>query len=473
MSIAQSPAEVLRRLEGMVRVEDGLVRLLDPVRLRGPALDDLVASSVFGPPEVQATSRYLLWELGQTLGIHPASIHELYTARGRGQTPDGWTVPAMNLRTLTYDSARAVFRAAVAGGVGAMIFEIARSEMGYTEQRPAEYATVVIAAAIREGYRGPLFIQGDHFQVSARKYATAPEAELGAVESLVREAIAAGFFNIDVDTSTLVDLSRPTVSQQQETNFRLCSHFTRLIRGLEPDGVTISVGGEIGEVGGRNSTEEELRAFMDGYLASLPSGMPGLSKLSIQTGTSHGGVVLPDGTLARVKIDFDTLERLSRVAREEYGLAGAVQHGASTLPPEAFHKFAETGACEVHLATGFQNLIYDHARFPADLLGEIYAYLRRAHADEWKEGKTEEQFLYETRKKALGPFKRELWGLPEAVRAAMAQDLEAQFAFLFEQLGVQDTAEMVARWVQAPEVHKSPADFGLKGELESGEGLAD
>ena len=38
-----------------------------------------------------------------------------------------------------------------------------------------------------------------------------------------------------------------------------------MIRDLEPAGITISVGGEIGEVGGKNSTVEELRAFMDGY----------------------------------------------------------------------------------------------------------------------------------------------------------------------------------------------------------------
>lgn len=463
----------LDELKDIVALEGARVRVLNEARLRGPALDSLVYAAVFGDAEERATARALLWELGQALGIRPASIHDLYMARGRGATSTNWTVPAMNLRTLTYDMARAVLRAALARDVGAMIFEIARSEIGYTDQRPAEYATVIIGAAIREGYRGPLFLQGDHFQVSAKKYASARDAEVGAVEDIIREAVAAGFFNIDIDTSTLVDLSRPTVPEQQRTNYEVCAHFTRFIRGLEPEGVTVSVGGEIGEVGGHNTTEGELRAFMNGYNGSLPPGMPGASKLSIQTGTSHGGVVLPDGTLARVKIDFDTLERLSRVAREEYGLAGAVQHGASTLPPEAFHKFPEVGTAEIHLATAFQNLLYDHALFPADLREEIYAYLRKEHAADWKEGKTEEQFLYEARKKALGPFKRELWNLPEEVRATVGQELEAQFIFLFEQLGVTDTADMVARYIRPPEIHKIPADFGAEKALSISEGLAD
>ena len=42
---------------------------------------------------------------------------------------------------------------------------------------------------------------------------------------------------------------------------------------------------------------------------------PGLSKVSVQTGTSHGGVPLPGGGVAEVKLDFGTLERLSAVAR--------------------------------------------------------------------------------------------------------------------------------------------------------------
>ena len=470
---AKSPKNLVNSLKGTVAVKDGKVKVLDAARLRGPMTDELVRSAVFADGETQATARYLLWETGQALGIQSSTIHDLYMARGRGDTRGGWAVPAMNLRALTYDMARAVFRAALARNVGAMIFEIARSEIGYTDQRPGEYTTAVIGAAIREGYTGPLFLQGDHFQVSAKKYTTDPEPELKAVEDVIREAIASGFYNIDIDTSTLVDLSQPTVPEQQQINFDLCARFTELIRDLEPEGITISVGGEIGEVGGQNSTDEELRAFMDGYNSSLAAGMAGLSKLSIQTGTAHGGVVLPDGTLAQVKIDFDTLAQLSKVGRDEYGMAGAVQHGASTLPSEAFHKFAEADACEVHLATGFQNIIYDHHLFPADLREEIYTHIKDKHSNQWKEGQTEEQFVYQNRKRGLGPFKRNLWDLPEGTRDEIGRDLEAQFGFLFEQLGVVDTVDLVQAHGKPIRLQKGPADFGISGDLEIDEDLAD
>ena len=134
-------------------------------------------------------------------GCRPASIHELYIARGRGEC-GGFTVPAINVRMLAYDTARAVFRAARAGDAGAIILEIARSEIAYTEQRPAEYVAVMIGAALREGHTLPLFIQGDHCQVNAKKYATDPEGERSLVPLGHRPAIPAdrsGQFGSAVD----------------------------------------------------------------------------------------------------------------------------------------------------------------------------------------------------------------------------------------------------------------------------------
>ncbi|HET8776411.1 MAG TPA: class II fructose-bisphosphate aldolase, partial [Candidatus Limnocylindria bacterium] len=323
----------------------------------------------------------------------------------------------------------------MARDAGTVIFEIAKSEMAYTDQRPAEYAAVILAAALREGWRTPVFLQGDHFQFNATKWASNPEDELEGLRDLTREAIAAGFLNIDIDSSTLVDLSLPTVAAQQQVNADNTAELTRLIRSLQPEGVTISVGGEIGEVGKENSTEEELRAYLDAYLAMCGSAEP-ISKVSVQTGTSHGGVPLADGTMAEVNIDFDTLRRLSAVARESYGMAGCVQHGASTLPDDAFDNFPANGTAEIHLATGFQNILYDGGGLPDELRAEMMDWCRANLADERKDGETDEQFLYKTRKKAIGPFKRQLWTLPTDAADEIAGNLRAKFDLLFDELGI-------------------------------------
>ena len=384
-------------------------------------------------------------------GAFLASIHDVYIARGKGQGKN-FTVPAMNLRCLTYDLARAVFRVAKRLKAGAFIFEIAKSEMGYTGQSPVEYAGVVLAAAIKEGHQGPVFVQGDHCQIKAAAYVENKEKEVKALKDLVADCVAAGFYNIDVDSSTTVDLDRPSLTEQQRDNFEVCAEMTQFIRKLQPKGIQISVGGEIGEVGHKNSTVEELVAFMDGYNKVIPKGMTGLSKISVQTGTSHGGVVLPDGTMADVKVDFDTLKALSAAARKQYGLGGAVQHGASTLPDHAFNKFSEIVTIEIHLATNFQNKALDSKLFPRDLYARMAAWVNANCASERNPKDTEEQFMYKARKRALGQFKKDIMAMPENVREGIAAEIEKNFEFLFRQLNVHDTKDFVTGIVKPVDV---------------------
>jgi len=409
------------------------------------SIDSLVYHAVHQTdPSLRKDAQRKIRNMAAKKGIFSRSIDRLYRARGEGEI-HGFTVPAINIRGLTYDVARAAMRAANDLNGWAIIFEIARSEIGYTKQRPDEYAICIFAAAIKENYAGPLFIQGDHFQFKPPAFKENPEQEKGNIRNLIREAIEAGFYNIDIDASTLVDLSKLTVPEQQEVNASLTAEMTEYIRSLEPKGVTISIGGEIGEVGKVNSTVEELRAYLELYKQKL-KGVRGLSKVSVQTGTTHGGVPLPDGTVAKVMLDFDVLARLSSVARDDYGLSGAVQHGASTLPEEAFDRFPKIETAEIHLATGFQNIIYDSKHFPKELKEEIHATLRDKCADERKEGQTDEQFYYKTRKRAFGFLKKELWDLPASVREPIGEELEVKFKLLFEKLGVTDTKEIVVHF---------------------------
>ena len=189
-------------------------------------------------------------------------------ARGRGEV-SGFTVPAINIRAQTFDMARTFYETAERADVGAVIFELARSEQTYTFQRPMDYAAFVLAGAIAAGWRHPVFIQGDHYQFNAKKYATDPEAMTEEIRRACRLAIDAGYRNIDIDSSTLVDLSKPDRDEEQRENYQRAAELTALIRSLEADGVTVSVGGEIGEVGKVNSTPDELEAYLDGYTREL------------------------------------------------------------------------------------------------------------------------------------------------------------------------------------------------------------
>lgn len=447
-------------IDSVVEVRDEKVTILNNKKPQ-EIIDDLVWEAVFGEDENKNLSRWLIWEIAQELGIYPASINDMYMARGREEVGLDFTVPAMNLRGMAYDMAQAVFKTALKLNTKAMIFEIARSEMGYCAQPPAEYTTVVLAAAIKQGYIGPVFIQGDHFQTKVAEPGKPKNGEVEIIKELMSEAIKYGFYNIDIDTSTLVDLDKPTVAEQQKANIDFSIEFAKHIRGIEPKGITVSLGGELGHIGGKNSTVEELEVYVEEFNDGLSEDEVGMSKISVQTGTSHGGVVLADGSLADIEVDFNVLRDTSRACRK-YDIGGSVQHGASTLPDEFFNQFVKAEAIEVHLATGFQNIVMDHEAFPKELLDKMYMWLDETKADERKEGQTDEQFYYKNRKKAWGQFKKDCWSVDSSTKEALRNALEERFEFMFKQLNVVNTSEMVEEVVKPVEMRKKLEDFDLK-----------
>ena len=400
-------------------------------------IEDLVYASVFTSSDDEKKKvRAEIRSLAQQKGIILASIHDIYMKYGRDELR-GFTVPAFNVRNLTYDFSKLLFRLLKEKKVGYAIFEIARGEVGYTGQTHDEYVTSVLAAAIAEEWTGPIYIQADHTQFSAEKYVADPHGQEEVLKKFIKSAVDAGFYNIDIDASTLVDLTKTDLKEQQKENAHMTAVLTDYIREIEPKGITISVGGEIGHIGGKNSTVAEYQAFME-LVKKQQKTTIGLSKVSVQTGTSHGGTVLPDGTIKQAVVDFSVIESIGRVAKETFGMGGVVQHGASTLPTTLFHRFPEVGTLEIHLATGFQNIIFQH--MPEELKKEIYAWLDINCAAERKEGQTNDQFYYKTRKKANGPFKEKIWKMEASAKKEVMRALEEEVRLILHELKMENTA---------------------------------
>ena len=429
----------------------GWPEVTDLPRLRKDYLESLVEDLVFHPEAgIRGQSFRLLRSSFLKSGATLASIEPLYRAIGRGEA-GGFTVPAINIRGLTFLTVRRVLRAMRSIKGGPVIFELAKSEIGYSFQRPMEYAGLVMAGALAENHTGPIFVQGDHYQFNAKNYARDSAGEIESLKKLIQESIDAGYRNIDIDASTLVTLDPPDLRDQQRENGKMTALLTHFIRQITPaqEKSPVSVGGEIGEVGKENSSPEELEAFMEVYgdeLARLDSRDVPISKISVQTGTSHGGVPLPDGRIAPVSLDFSTLEALGERARSRYHMGGAVQHGASTLPEDLFDHFPRVKTLEIHLATGFQNAVFDHPAFPAGLKKEMEAFMTKEFAGERKAGETEEQFFYKNRKRTYGPFKRQLSSLPETVLDPIMEDLEKRFVTLFSKLGLSGTSGLLEKY---------------------------
>lgn len=409
-------------------------------------VDRWARAAALAEPDLRQAAIWAIREAVLEAGIVPASIQELYIARAREKWSNK-TVPAMNLRGWTYHSCRCVFRTAKAMNSGLFIFEQAIAEQVFAAQPPAEFTAGVLAAALREGYTGPVFIQADHAQVNAAAYRKDSAAEIARLEKIMREQVASSFYNIDIDASTLVDLSFPTIVEQQRLNAEVTAHFTKFVRALEPEGITISLGAEIGEVGHHTTTPEELRAFMQTYPKAIAtSGQPlvPVSKISVNSGTYHGGKVMPDGTLAPVNVDYATLTTLSDICRREFEMGGVVQHGASTLPRSQLAKFPGAGAIEIHLALGFNNLIFDHPALPEAIRQEIRDYTFANHRHERAPGENDKQFLYNLRKKAWKVVKQRFWDLPEPIEREIMASLEAMFTGMFLDMNAANTRDLVA-----------------------------
>jgi len=392
-----------------------------------------------------AWAQYIIHSCALQLGITPSSIQDLYVARSDGDLPPTFTSPAINLRALSYDAARAAFRSAQKINSSLMIFEIARVELAWAGISLSEYSACVLGAAIAEEYTGPVFLQGDHFQISP---ILPLQDEIAAIKRLIQQAIRAGFYNIDIDTSTLVDLSKALIDDQQSLNAQVSAELAAFTRQLQPRGITISIGSEIGEVGGHISTVEELHSYLTQFNNSFSTtcpGQAGLSKVSIHTGTTHGGIVLPDGSTDKPIIDFDAIRQLSAIGQKTYNLGGVVQHGASTLPVEDFGQLVLAGALEVHLATAFMTSMYKH--LPATLQNQIHNWLNENYLHERSINMTDSQFYHKVEMYALAPFKQALWNLTPNEKETITKNWESQFDQIFLQLGCTDTHPVVEKYI--------------------------
>ena len=119
------------------------------------------------------------------------------------------------------------------------------------------------------------------------------------------------------------------------------------------------------------------------------------------------------------------------------------------------------------LLAGWVNffLLHDGPAFPAALHREIETWCFGNALDERKAGQTDQQFVYTTRKKAIGPFKRELWDLDAKDEILAAQ--RRKISYLFTELRVNDSRPMVDRYIHPIELHRPIPDV-LRGPVAAG-----
>ena len=403
-------------------------------------LEQDILTLVLTPREKRKKLAVQILNLTWENGLYPASIRPVYQTLVRGELSP-MTIPAFNVRGLTYPLARAIWRAALQANCGPIVFELAPSESSGCDQTFEEYAALVMAAAFKEGYRGPVFLQGDHFSLDSAN-------DLKQLEELALQVIESGFYQIDIDGSHLFDQKAENLNGFHAPNAEITGKLIKSIRAMQPRDIHITLGGEVGEIGGRNTSVDDLVAFHAELQNQLKGETPGLDKISAQTGTTHSGIVLPDGSTGRMSVDFDLISGLSKQARQ-FGWSGLVQHGASTLQFEDLARLPQAGVIEVHLATQIQNILFDHPAFPMDLREqmkrELVSAARSAEGDQLdtSDDLSEAQRFYQARWAAWGIFKKQLWQLPPEVVAHVSDSLADWATGIFHVLQANNRSQVL------------------------------
>ena len=165
---------------------------------------------------------------------------------------------------------------------------------------------------------------------------------------------------------------------------------------------------------------------------------------------------LPDGGVAEVKLDFEVLRELGEVARA-YGLAGAVQHGASTLPDELFHHFPAVETAEIHLATGLPERALRAPGVPGGAPSRDRGVVLR------RTPPTSASPARPTSSSSTRPARRRSGRSSASCGTSPTKDeilatAHRKIAFLFTELRVNGSREMVERYVHPVEVHRPLPD---------------
>ena len=397
--------------------------------------DKLAIETALAPVEKRKPLIKNLTDLAIKSGVYPATIVHIYRGLAAHKIPP-MTIPAINLRGMTYDIARVVWRVAINQDAGPIIFELAPSKSVVGDQSFEEYAAMILAAAAREGWHGPVFLQGDHIAVESIE-------DVSETKILCRRLINPGFYQIDIDASHIPPPQGANLHEFHKENALATAEITEFIRSIEDPDVPITLGAEVGEIGKRNTSPKDVESFMSAYSARLSNGIVPFDKISVQTGTRHGGYVLVDGTTGEMPLDLILIAELGKMVRDDYTINGLVQHGASTLSFENLASLVDLGVIEVHLATGIQNIVFDHPAFPAKLRSEMISSLvtpaQSPEGDERQksmESISDAQQFYNARWSAWGTYKNQLWNLPMEVKNEINITLEAWFVNLFKSLQI-------------------------------------
>ena len=200
----------------------------------------------------------------------------------------------------------------------------------------------VALVALLHKYHGPLFIQANHLKFDGSRFEDDREKLLEELKSKTKQAIHLGIFNINYDASQLVDMEASRITEKMLMNLKMVAMATNLwVRNFQPNGVVVSVSGNMGKSAGSLPGEADVKEFLQRMLkegSRLRFGVAGedISKVEIP---------LP-------KINQETINQinqLNEIVRQDIKIGGVVLDVGTVKDMDAYLPFSALRICELKM----------------------------------------------------------------------------------------------------------------------------
>lgn len=417
-----STQELLQSLTGCIAVSDHEVTVQHGERLKRELIDALLENALFNPElAVRSLAHQLIKAIANDLGIFPTSLQALYEARRRTEYL-GKTVPRLAAHGLTYDMARAAFRTMKRSSTAICLFELPVETLPIAESHLQDFCSSVLAAAIKEGFYGPLFLQLGDIRYQADAFINNPQQYHQQLHQLLQLGMANGFLNFAVDTTAL-----------PHEGFAEMASFSNTLNEWQQGDRLLAHGAALGDLPSGEAALNSLCANLDTYFEHLKkegNKAHPLCKLGVKI----------KGDLANSRV---AVEKLRDLIVSKYAFAGLTIDHLLHLSERNLRDLATWQALEVNVSELLYDRLFDSHHFPKEIIVEMRHFLTDACRHEWHVSESEEEFVHRLRHRTFAPFKKMFWEIPAATREKIGLELERTFASLFQWLGVTETVTLV------------------------------
>ena len=322
-----------------------------------------------------------------------------------------------------------------------LLFEIAKSEVGYTAQTPADFYQNIVQTAEEIDFNTPYAIHGDHITIKD----TTPEAYKGG-EDLIKAELAAGFTSYAIDASHNFNINATDVKEQLKDNIEITKKLAKLI----PNEYSLEV--EVGEVGRTDpkTGEKDITTVEEAFTFITALRDAGIKPdlLATNNGTSHGNVFDKNGNvIAKIGIDLQRTKAIAD-AIKPMGVRIA-QHGITGTPLEFIPRLLDCGIIKGNVGTNWQNISLDC--IPEELKKKMEQWtLQSPDAAKTKAKKpniTENELILKNIKNAIKPFKAELAAIPDSYKKKLDETTKKSAIDFFKAFNAQGTGSKVKKYL--------------------------